>query len=101
MVRMSTRTLIATALVTVRSTLRIRNAVKERKVKVTSPNLIRGAGLSAVVGGGLFVLMQLLHPADLLPSVTTTNWATVHYLGVAMCLFSLLGIAGIYARQVE
>jgi hypothetical protein len=70
-------------------------------VKVTSANLIRWAGCSALVGGGLFMLMQLLHPADVLSSVTTTNWAIVHYLGVAMCLFSLLGLAGIYARQVE
>ncbi len=36
-----------------------------------------------------------------LSSVTTSTWAIVHYLGVAMCLLILLGITGIYARQVE
>ena len=45
--------------------------------------------------------MQAIHPPDALSSVTTGAWALVHYLGVAMCLLNLLGIAGIYARQAE
>src|SRR5205807_2667101 len=32
---------------------------------------------------------------------TTDRWAFVHYLGVAMCFLGLLGVAGIYARQVK
>jgi hypothetical protein len=40
-------------------------------------------------------------PPDTLASVTTSAWAIVHYVGVAMCLFNLLGITGIYARQVK
>jgi hypothetical protein len=45
--------------------------------------------------------MQPIHPPDVLSSVTTTRWAIVHYMGIAMCLFGLLGIAGIYARQAK
>ncbi len=67
----------------------------------TASNLIRWTGLSALVGGSLFVAIQPFHPPESLASVTTTAWATVHYVGVAMSLFNLLGIAGIYARQVE
>lgn len=70
-------------------------------MKTTASNLIRWAGLSAVVGGSLFVGIQAIHPPMSLSSVTTDTWAFVHYLGVAMCLLILLGIAGIYARQVE
>jgi hypothetical protein len=70
-------------------------------MKATIPNLIRWAGLSAVVGGSLFVGMQAIHPPDALSSVTTGAWALVHFLGVAMCLLNLLGLAGIYARQAE
>jgi hypothetical protein len=70
-------------------------------MKTTASKLIRWAGLSAVVGGSLFVAIQPIHPPEILSSVTTSTWAIVHYVGVAMCLFILLGIAGIYARQAE
>ena len=70
-------------------------------MKITASNLIRWAGLSAVVGGSLFVAIQPLHPPETLPAVTTGTWAAVHCVGVAMCLLNLLGVAGIYARQAD
>jgi hypothetical protein len=70
-------------------------------MKTTTSNLIRWAGLSAAVGGSLFVVMQPIHPPDTLSAVSTGAWATVHYLGFAMCLLNLLGITGIYARQAQ
>jgi hypothetical protein len=68
-------------------------------MKLTAANLTRWAGLAAMASGILFIIMQPLHPADVLSSVTTDRWAIVHYLGVAMCFFGLLGMAGLYARQ--
>lgn len=70
-------------------------------MKPTASNLIRWAGLSAVASGVLFVVIQIIHPIDVLASVTTLRWAVVHYLGVAMGFFGLLGLTGIYARQAE
>jgi hypothetical protein len=70
-------------------------------MKITASKLIRWAGLSAVVGGSLFVAIQPIHPPMDLASVTTGTWTIVHYVGVAMCFLILLGITGIYARQVE
>lgn len=70
-------------------------------MKPTAANLIRWSGLAAMAAGILFVVIQPLHPADVLASVTTGRWAFVHYLGVAMCFFGLLGVTGLYARQVE
>ena len=70
-------------------------------MKITASKLIRWAGLSAVVGGFLFVGIQPIHPPEILSSFTTSTWAVVHYVGVAMCFLILLGITGIYARQVE
>jgi hypothetical protein len=69
-------------------------------MKITPANLIRWAGLSAVVGGCLFVAIQPIHPPEILASFTTSTWAIVHYVGVVMCLLILLGLTGIYARQV-
>src|SRR5438874_12052731 len=70
-------------------------------MKTTASNLIRWAGLSAVVGGCLFVGIQPVHPPEILSSFTTSTCAIVHYVGVAMCFFILLGLTGIYTRQVE
>ena len=70
-------------------------------MKITASKLIRWAGLSAVAGGFLFVGIQPIHPPEMLSSFTTSTWAIVHYVGVAMCFLILLGITGIYARQVE
>ena len=68
---------------------------------MNSRNLIRWAGLAALVAGILFVVIQGIHPPDALASVTTARWAIVHALTFAMCLLLLLGITGIYARQVS
>ena len=70
-------------------------------MQITTSNLIRWAGLSAVVGGCLFVGIQPIHPPEILSSFTTSTWAIVHYVGVVMCFLILLGITGIYARQVK
>jgi hypothetical protein len=70
-------------------------------MKPTASKLIRWAGLSAMVGGMFYVVVGLFHQANILSSVTTTQWAIVHVLATAMCFFFLLGIPGLYARQVE
>jgi hypothetical protein len=84
-----------------RQTTTIKGNNQESKMKITASNLIRWAGLSAMGAGILFIAIQAIHPLDVLSSVTTAHWAIVHYLGVAMCFFGLLGLAGLYARQVE
>ena len=67
----------------------------------TAANLTRWAGLAAMGAGIIYVAIQPIHPPDVLSSVTTTHWAIVHALGVAMCFLGLLGMTGLYARQVE
>lgn len=74
---------------------------RERKMKITTSSLIRWAGLSAMVAGIFYVVVGMFHQPNILSSVTTTQWAIVHALATAMCFFFLLGITGLYARQVE
>ena len=64
-------------------------------------NLIRWAGVAAMVAGMCFVVFGLFNPPDVLSSVTTTRWVITSSLAVAMSMFGLLGMAGLYARQVE
>src|SRR5688500_5774358 len=75
--------------------------IKESKMKITASKLIRWAGLPAMVAGIIFAGIQPIHPPDALSSVNTTAWAIITPLKTVMCLFFLLGITGLYARQVS
>src|SRR3984893_7125654 len=70
-------------------------------MKITASNLLRGAGLSTMVAGLIFSVVGLIHPPQIVSSATTSTWTFVHLLTIVMAFFGLLGIAGIYARQVE
>jgi hypothetical protein len=74
---------------------------KKSQTKLTPSKLIRWAGLPAMAAGIIFVVIQPIHPLDVLSSVTTGRWAIIQSLKTAMCLFGLLGLAGLYARQVK
>jgi hypothetical protein len=76
-------------------------AIKESKMKVTTPNLIRAAGLSAIAAGTIFAVIQPIHPPDVLASVNTNAFIIITSFKTLMCLFGLFGIAGLYARQVK
>ncbi len=86
---------------TTRHTEVIKGNNKETTVQITASKLIRWAGLSAVVAGLIFAGIQPIHPPDVLASVTTRAWAIITPMKTAMCLLFLLGIAGLYARQVN
>jgi hypothetical protein len=68
---------------------------------ITTENLIRATGPFAVAAGLIFAGIQPIHPPDYLASVTTGTWAAFMYAKLAMCLFFLVGIAGIYSRQAN
>jgi hypothetical protein len=76
-------------------------AIKEIKMKLTASNLIRWAGLAAMVAGISYILVGMFHPPNVVSAVPTTQWAIVHTLAIAMSFFGLLGMTGIYARQVK
>jgi hypothetical protein len=70
-------------------------------MKVTGPGLIRATGLIAVLAGALFVIVQIIHPPETVEAVASDAWPIVHYLTFAMLTFFVVGVTGIYARQVE
>ena len=70
-------------------------------MKLTAPKLTSLTAISAIVAGLLFVAIQVVHPSDTLASVTTSAWATVHYVSIVMALLFVIGIAGIFVSQVE
>lgn len=70
-------------------------------MKPTASNLIRWAGLAAIVAGILFVAVGILHEPKVPSSATTTQWVIVHSLASGMCFLVLLGLTGLYVRQAE
>ncbi len=69
-------------------------------MSITTTKLTRGAGLSAVVAGLLFIVIQLVHPHEDVAAVTTTAWIVVALLTMAMSVLLLVGLTGMYLRQV-
>ena len=69
-------------------------------MKVSAPGMIRATGLAAVLAGLMFVIIQPVHPADVIASVSTDAWAIIHYATLIMVMLFVVGITGIYARQV-
>ena len=68
---------------------------------MNSRNLIRWTGVAAMAAGIIFASIQPIHPPDVLASVTTSAWAIIQSLKLAMCVLFVVGITGLYARQVE
>lgn len=68
---------------------------------ITTDKLTRAAGLSAVLAGLLFIFVQLIHPDENVASVTTTAWTVTHLLTLAMSVLALIGVSGLYLRQVR
>jgi hypothetical protein len=76
-------------------------ATTEGDNRMNTRNLIPWAGVAAMVAGLCYVVVGLFHPPNVVASVTTTPWAIVHVVATAMCFFGLLGLTGLYARQVK
>ena len=68
---------------------------------ITTTKLTRAAGLSAVIGGLLFIAVQINHPLLDATFTTTTEYAVRETMKIFMALFSLIGVTGIYLRQVR
>ncbi len=67
---------------------------------MNSRNLIRWTGVAAIAAGIIFAGIQPIHPPDVLASVTTSAWAIIQSLKLVMCVLFVVGITGLYARQV-
>lgn len=68
---------------------------------MNTQNLIRWAGLPAMLAGLIFVVIQPIHPPDFLPSVTTDTWVIIQSAKTLMAVFYLIGSVGIYASQAK
>jgi hypothetical protein len=68
---------------------------------ITTTKLTRAAGLAAIVAGVLYILVQFIHPHEEPANVVTTGWVVTHFLTLLMALLAMIGISGMYLRQVK
>jgi hypothetical protein len=68
---------------------------------ITTTKLTRAAGVAAAVAGLIFIGVQINHPHLDATSITTTDVVVRNALKVLMAALALVGITGIYLRQVE
>ena len=68
---------------------------------ITTTVLTRAAGFAAVAGGLLFIAVQIKHPHLDATFTTTTEYMVRETMKILMAVLSLIGITGIYLRQVS
>ena len=68
---------------------------------VTTTGLTKAAGFSAAAAGLIFIAVQINHPAMTADSVATTDWVVRNSAKVVMAALALVGITGMYLRQVR
>ena len=68
---------------------------------ITTTKLTRAAGPAAVAGGLLFIAVQIKHPHLDATFATTTEYVVRETMKIFMAVLSLIGITGIYLRQVR
>ncbi len=78
-----------------------KTTVQASKPTMTSSTLMRLAGVSAMLAGICFLFMGMFHPANIPASVTDASWVSVHIFATFLGFFGIMGLTGLYARQVE
>jgi hypothetical protein len=68
---------------------------------ITTTKLTRASGLCAVAAGILFIGVQIKHPHVDVTFATTTQYTIRETVKVVMATLSLIGITGMYLRQVK
>jgi hypothetical protein len=74
---------------------------KENDMTVTATKLTRAAGVAAAVSGLIFIGVQIKHPHLDVRSITTNDAVVRNSLKLLMATLALVGITGIYLRQVQ
>lgn len=70
-------------------------------MRITPTALTRAAAVAAVLAGLIYIVVQFIHPADAVASLATQQWVVVHVLSFGMAVLAMVGVAGLYLRQVR
>ena len=68
---------------------------------ITTTTLTRGSAVAATLAGLAYIVIQFIHPADVIESLSTQAWVNVHILSFAEAVLALIGLTGLYLFQVR
>jgi hypothetical protein len=68
---------------------------------ITTSTLTRGAAVAAALAGAAYIVIQFIHPADVIESLSTQAWVSVHILSFAEAILALIGVTGICLYQAR
>lgn len=74
---------------------------REPDMTITATKLTRASGVAAAVSGLIFIGVQIKHPHLDVTSITTNDVVVRSSLKLLMAALGLVGITGIYLRQVK
>lgn len=70
-------------------------------MSITTTALTRAAAVAASVAGLAYIVIQFIHPADVIESLATQAWVNVHILSFAEAVLALIGLTGLYLFQAR
>ena len=70
-------------------------------MNITPAKLSHVAAIAAALAGFIYIVVQFIHPEDVVESLASQQWVTVHILSFTEAVLVLIGLAGIYLRQVR
>lgn len=68
-------------------------------MSITATTLTRAAAVAAMIAGLAYIVIQFIHPADVIASLSTQLWVNVHILSFSEAVLAVIGVTGIYLRQ--
>ncbi|SFR93215.1 hypothetical protein SAMN04487846_0767 [Microbacterium sp. cf046] len=70
-------------------------------MSISSTTLTRAAAVAAALAGLAYIVIQFIHPADVIESLSTQAWVTVHVISFAEAVLALIGVTGLYLYQAR
>lgn len=70
-------------------------------MSITSTTLTRAAAVAAALAGLAYIVIQFIHPADVIESLSAQAWVNVHLLAFAEAVLALIGVTGLYLHQAR
>jgi hypothetical protein len=70
-------------------------------MSITPTILTRVAAVAAALAGAAYIVIQFIHPADVVASLSTPAWVNVHILSFAEAVLALIGVTGLYLHQAR
>ncbi|MCU1508999.1 MAG: hypothetical protein JWR53_703 [Glaciihabitans sp.] len=70
-------------------------------MSITPTILTRAAAVAATLAGAAYIVIQFIHPADVIASLSTQAWVNVHILSFAEALLAVIGLTGLYLHQAR